>query len=240
MIQSLDKQLQVVIRALGDVVTPALEGGEKHVLEQLQVSMATLAFVLKRLPEARRFYRHELKSYLGLADALLAASPEVLADARAELERFAGEGRATLDRPEADLADFELATRRLRESVARLADAAQDAALRRQPRDHHPGAKRADHRAGAPVVHALRLRAEAAEPAAGGLVSCAVLERAGQGCYRLEHDQFRETVRRFIADEFTPRLEAFEADGKVSRDFWRKAGRQGLALPQHPGSLWRP
>ncbi len=132
MIQSLEKQLQVVIRALGDVVTPALEGGEKHVLEQLQVSMATLAFVLKRLPEARRFYRHELKSYLGLADALLAASPEVLADARAELERFAGEGRATLDRPEADLADFELATRRLRESVARLAEAAQDAALRRQ------------------------------------------------------------------------------------------------------------
>ena len=52
--------------------------------------------------------------------------------AKEELERFAGEGRATLDRPEADLADFELATRRLRESVARLADAPKDAAVRRQ------------------------------------------------------------------------------------------------------------
>ena len=125
MIQSLDKQLQVVIRALGDVVAPALEGGEKHVLEQLHVSIATLAFVLKRLPEARRYYRHELSSYLALADALLAAAPTELAGPKAELERCRADGRAALDRPEADIADFELATRRLREATTRLADEAQ-------------------------------------------------------------------------------------------------------------------
>ncbi len=67
-----------------------------------------------------------------------------------------------------------------------------------------------------------------------------MLERAGQGCYRLEHDQFRETVRRFIANEFTPRLEAFEANGKVSRDFWRKAGRMGLLCPSIPESYGGP
>ena len=125
MIQSLDKQLQVVIRALGDVVAPALEGGEKHVLEQLHVSVATLAFVLKRLPEARRYYRHELSSYLTLADALLTAAPAELAGSKAELERGWADGRAALDRPEGAIADVALAPRRLREALTRLADEAQ-------------------------------------------------------------------------------------------------------------------
>ena len=61
-----------------------------------------------------------------------------------------------------------------------------------------------------------------------------MLDRYRQGCYGEEHDQFRDAVRRFIADKFTPRLEDFEADGKVSRDFWRSAGAQGLLCPAVP------
>ena len=136
MIQSLDKQLQVVIRALGDVVAPALAGGEKHVVEQLNLSIATLAFVAKRLPEARRFYRQELRAYLTMATTLagvttVASTTGERVASGEEIELCIAEGRATLDRAEADLADFEHATRRLREAITRLADAAHGTASRR-------------------------------------------------------------------------------------------------------------
>ena len=61
-----------------------------------------------------------------------------------------------------------------------------------------------------------------------------MLQRNGRGLYGPEHDQFRDSVRRFLADEFTPQLEAFEADGKVSRALWRRAGEMGLLCPSIP------
>ena len=44
-----------------------------------------------------------------------------------------------------------------------------------------------------------------------------MLDRSGRGVYGPDHDQFRDVVRRFLADEFTPNLLAFEEAGKVSR-----------------------
>ncbi len=67
-----------------------------------------------------------------------------------------------------------------------------------------------------------------------------MLNRAGSAVFGTDHEQFRDTVRRFIAAEFTPHLEAFEADGKVSRAFWRAAGKAGLlclTLPERYGGL---
>ena len=61
-----------------------------------------------------------------------------------------------------------------------------------------------------------------------------MLQRSGRGLYGPEQDQFRDSVRHFLADEFTPRLEAFEADGKVSRALWRRAGEMGLLCPAIP------
>jgi acyl-CoA dehydrogenase len=55
-----------------------------------------------------------------------------------------------------------------------------------------------------------------------------------------EHEAFRDTVRRFLADEFTPNLAKFEEEGKVSLDLWRKAGNAGLlclGLPEAYGGL---
>jgi acyl-CoA dehydrogenase len=55
-----------------------------------------------------------------------------------------------------------------------------------------------------------------------------------------EHEAFRDTVRRFLAAEFTPHLETFEEDGKVSLDLWREAGEAGLlclGLPEAYGGL---
>ncbi|AKH86087.1 acyl-CoA dehydrogenase [Streptomyces sp. CNQ-509] len=56
--------------------------------------------------------------------------------------------------------------------------------------------------------------------------------------YGPEHLAFRETVRTFLAKEVTPHYARWEADGIVSRDAWRAAGRQGLlglAVPEEYG-----
>ncbi|MDB1088306.1 acyl-CoA dehydrogenase family protein [Streptomyces sp. ACA25] len=42
------------------------------------------------------------------------------------------------------------------------------------------------------------------------------------------HETFRETVRAFLAREVLPHHARWEADGVVSREVWRAAGRQGL------------
>ena len=58
-----------------------------------------------------------------------------------------------------------------------------------------------------------------------------MLHRSSSPIFGPEHDQFRDGVRRFLATEFTPRIEAFEADGKVSRELWLRAGEMGFLCP---------
>ena len=67
-----------------------------------------------------------------------------------------------------------------------------------------------------------------------------MLDRAGCGVYGPDHDQFRDTVRRFLADHFTPHLEAFEEAGKVSRALWSTAGEMGLLCPGIPEEYGGP
>lgn len=118
MIQDFDSQLQVALRALAEVVAPALGGAEKHVVEQLMLSILTIGFVKTRLPEARRFYRMELRSCLDLAsEAARIAGTDSLGEAIR-----AGE-RALAD-PAADLAEFEAASRALRDGVTALSHGA--------------------------------------------------------------------------------------------------------------------
>ncbi len=53
-----------------------------------------------------------------------------------------------------------------------------------------------------------------------------------------EHEVFRESVRRFIADEITPYHAQWEKDGQVSREVWLKAGAQGFlgcSVPEEYG-----
>nr|WP_145552332.1 acyl-CoA dehydrogenase family protein [Variovorax boronicumulans] len=49
-----------------------------------------------------------------------------------------------------------------------------------------------------------------------------------------DHEQFRDTVRRFIAQEITPHHAGWEEQGLVPRDLWRRAGAAGLLLPMAP------
>jgi acyl-CoA dehydrogenase len=51
-----------------------------------------------------------------------------------------------------------------------------------------------------------------------------MLDTATRTNFTPDHEAFRDSVRRFLAAEFTPNLAQFEEDGKVSLDLWRKLG----------------
>ncbi len=49
-----------------------------------------------------------------------------------------------------------------------------------------------------------------------------------------EHDQFRDSVRRFMATEVSPHLERFEAQQFIDREVWLKGGEAGFLCPTMP------
>lgn len=49
-----------------------------------------------------------------------------------------------------------------------------------------------------------------------------------------EHDMFRASVRRFVEAELAPHHQAWEREGIVPRDVWRRAGDIGLLCPSLP------
>ena len=53
--------------------------------------------------------------------------------------------------------------------------------------------------------------------------------------YRDDHEQFRTTVRRFLERECVPHMAEWNKAGRVDREVWRKAGREGLLCPMLPG-----
>jgi alkylation response protein AidB-like acyl-CoA dehydrogenase len=58
--------------------------------------------------------------------------------------------------------------------------------------------------------------------------------------FQPEHDQWRETVRRFIEKEIVPFHDQWEKDGVVPRELWLKAGAQGMlccTVPEEFGGL---
>lgn len=61
-----------------------------------------------------------------------------------------------------------------------------------------------------------------------------MLQTQSRSAYGPDHEQFRETVRRFIAEQFTPNIDHWEAEGLVPRAFWKAAGENGLLCPQVP------
>ena len=49
--------------------------------------------------------------------------------------------------------------------------------------------------------------------------------------YQQEHELFRDTVHKFLADEAAPYHEQWEIDGQVDRSIWLKAGELGMLCP---------
>lgn len=64
-----------------------------------------------------------------------------------------------------------------------------------------------------------------------------MLERDGSHLFGPEHRAFRLSVRRFIEQEFSPRLNEFEDAGIIARDFWLKAGEAGFLCPALPAEF---
>lgn len=61
----------------------------------------------------------------------------------------------------------------------------------------------------------------------------ALLSRVA-GLFEAEHEDFRESFRRFLTDRALPRTEAWEAAGAVDRAFWREAAANGFVAFQAP------
>jgi acyl-CoA dehydrogenase len=52
--------------------------------------------------------------------------------------------------------------------------------------------------------------------------------------FREDHEHFRETVRRFIEKEWSPRMDEWLRAGTVDRAFWKAAGQAGILCPMLP------
>lgn len=52
--------------------------------------------------------------------------------------------------------------------------------------------------------------------------------------YSEEHSMFRDAVRKFMQREIEPHWEAWEAQGHISREAWRKAGEAGILCTHLP------
>jgi alkylation response protein AidB-like acyl-CoA dehydrogenase len=55
-----------------------------------------------------------------------------------------------------------------------------------------------------------------------------------------EHNDFRDAVRAFIAAEATPHVPAWDSNGMVPREFWRKAAAQGMIGFEVPAEYGGP
>lgn len=126
--QAFETQLQVVQRALGDAVLPALINAEPYVIEQLHLSMAALGFMQQRLRYERGYYRCTILNYISMAEAII----ELFVDSKdaeiGELDALIVKGRALLDSPAADVIDYRHFTAELRASIAALTAASQNSA----------------------------------------------------------------------------------------------------------------
>lgn len=58
--------------------------------------------------------------------------------------------------------------------------------------------------------------------------------------YGQEHEIFRAAIRSFIEKELKPYHEQWEKEHLVPREFWRKAGAQGMLCPQVPEAYGGP
>ncbi|WP_327753848.1 acyl-CoA dehydrogenase family protein (plasmid) [Sphingobium sp. SJ10-10] len=56
----------------------------------------------------------------------------------------------------------------------------------------------------------------------------------GRGIFSAEHEQFRETVERFVDDELVPNHGQWEKDEVVPREIWKRAGEVGILCPNIP------
>ena len=60
------------------------------------------------------------------------------------------------------------------------------------------------------------------------------LDKLHRTCYNEDHEAFRSTVRRFVAEHLEPHAAKWDEDGIIPKDVWPKAGELGLLCPTVP------
>ena len=67
-----------------------------------------------------------------------------------------------------------------------------------------------------------------------------MLDTSRRTAFAPEHEQFRDSVRRFFDRELIPHLSRWEEEGIIDRGFWTKAGEAGLLCPTVPEAYGGP
>ncbi|HEX5805136.1 MAG TPA: hypothetical protein VFY31_02220 [Macromonas sp.] len=118
-------QIQVILKAMTDVIVPALAPDNRLAQEQSQLVIGMLNILAQRLPLMYRYDRDELARSLALVDTLREqARPWPAAQAALQaLEHSAAAGRDVLDRAQADPAELESANGALRAQLGTLISA---------------------------------------------------------------------------------------------------------------------
>ncbi|GAC1623373.1 MAG: hypothetical protein NVS9B10_08320 [Nevskia sp.] len=114
-------QIQSVIKALKEVVIPAVDPKNKLALEQVQLSIGLLALMAQRLPQQFRFDCDELERLLAFADTLGAHAG---GEPAAELKAARAAGADVRARAQADPEDLVAAVHRLRAATGLAVQAA--------------------------------------------------------------------------------------------------------------------
>jgi hypothetical protein len=107
-----DLQLRVVIKALRDVVAPAVDTANRPAIEQLQLSIATLGLLKARLPLLHQCARRELANAIWLAEAV-----GTVAVAAETVDAALTQARAALKAADLGSVDLEACKTRLLEAV---------------------------------------------------------------------------------------------------------------------------
>jgi len=123
-----------MIKAMIDVVLPAVDPHNKMAQEQSRLIIGTLQLIAKRLPIAYRYDRDELDRYVALARELAKDfGPAKTGAAVTDLHRVAARGADVLERAQAEPAELEEAIFELRDCVSALVEevgAVKDAAAK--------------------------------------------------------------------------------------------------------------
>ena len=128
MIPDSDLQLRVVIKALSEVVAPAIDATDRVAIEQLQLSLATLSMLHSRLPLERRRVSKELAHAINLATA----TGQALGESPAILSAALPTARAALQNVDCDTANLGALRRVLLSAVSACVDELEQPALRRR------------------------------------------------------------------------------------------------------------
>ena len=116
-----DLQLQSMIKAMSDIVLPAVDVDNRLAQEQARLVIATLQLVAKRLPIAYRYDRDELERYLALSRDLLAqVGASVGESVASHLEQLVIAGADVFARARAEPAELEQSVFALRAAVGDL------------------------------------------------------------------------------------------------------------------------